>query len=95
MLEDIVELALRWIHVSDRVLDCESIALIGILKIPRDHDDTFGTQHFHLEVRVVRDNHEFDETRYAEDGMIGVLKIHILKGEYLLVKVRCLTECNL
>jgi hypothetical protein len=43
----------------------------------------------------MRDGHVFDETRYAKDGMVGVLKIHNLKGEYLLAKVRCLTERNL
>jgi hypothetical protein len=42
----------------------------------------------------MRDDHEFDEARYAEDGMIGVLKIHNLKGEYLLAKVCRLTERN-
>ena len=42
----------------------------------------------------MRDNHEFDETQYAEDSMIGVLKIHNLNGEYLLAKVRHLAERN-
>jgi len=42
----------------------------------------------------VRDNHEFDETQYVEDDMIGVLEIHNLKGEYLLAKVRRLIERN-
>jgi hypothetical protein len=42
----------------------------------------------------VGNSHEFNKTRYAEDGVISVLEINNLKGEYLLAKVRRLTEHN-
>jgi hypothetical protein len=42
----------------------------------------------------MRHSHEFDETRYAEYGMEGVLEIHDLNGEYLLMIVHHLTKCD-
>jgi hypothetical protein len=43
----------------------------------------------------MRHSHEFDETRYAEYGMEGVLEIHDLDEEYLLTIVRRLTKRDL
>ena len=61
--------------------------MIGILKVPKDSDDTIRTWHLHLQVRLVSYGHELDKTRYAKHGMVSVLEVDDLEEEYLLVVV--------
>jgi hypothetical protein len=75
------------LHALDVTVEC-------VLDRQAHGDDTLWSRHLHLEVRVVRDRHEFGVARPPKDGVVCTPEPHHLEGERFLTEIVWCTEPN-
>ena len=68
------------------------LAVVGLLEVALDGDDSLWARHHELQVGVVGDGHELGEAQSIEEGVVNTGEVNHLKGEWLLAEVVRLAE---